>query len=960
MVKGQNSIYPFKNFTTDNGLPSNECHRILQDKKGYIWIVTDRGLCRYDGYNFKRYGKSEGLTDVAVMNMQLDKDENIWMTTISKNVFIYQVNSDSIVPYKYNHLLEKYKKHSNSLLDFHVDKDLNLFLIFWGHPIIKIDSTGILTINYEKVSDNFIKVIEIENKLKLNVVSIDTNFIFRPFYKLNNECSKFVSVGFLDVEHKKLTDLPYNNKSLLKGFTYGYKDKKTILLSFFDASYVFHKSKLVNYNFETIRSIISTPLGYIGLNATRKDVSLYPSLEDIVDNKPISKLLEGVDPSHILLDREGDLWISTLNHGIFKINLHNVKLIESTKSEKITGLIHDNKKNLIYINDKKSIERIDLSKNTTEILVANQSETNMLLFDKVENNLIVATEKSYILKNGTKYYMKHTYKDLKHITTSIKYIYQDDLFHLIAINGIYIISYKNQASIYQAPPIYNHPTSQRINAAVSYSDGSLILGTNEGLYLFNENNITKFEVCTDLLNGRINDIKKYGMTYYLATMGNGLVVWDGHDNFQQITTRDGMVSDNIERLHIDEKGNVYACTYNGLSILKQKSDKKYHMENYSTYNGLPSNEVNEVTTIGDQIYVATSKGIAVISGQRPVAQSHKPLIVNTTINGAVIALHSRTVNHTENNINIEFHTIDYNLEGKIIYRYKVNNDAWQTTSSTQLNLVDLSPGKYMINIQSMNSDSKWSESTSISFTIRKPFWKTWYFRLGVLALMVFLVYRLIKNAINRIKENTNIQTEISNLQRSALQAQMNPHFIFNCLNSIQNFIMQNEKLEAMEYLNRFAHLIRQNLQASTENMIRLDDELSMLENYIALEKMRFDKRFDYTISIADDIDTATISIPPLLVQPFVENAIIHGVSSLPYLGWINIDIFKVNDKIRITIADNGKGIQKSKTHPDHKSFGMSITQKRLAFINQQQDGLYTIETTSDENGTKITIHIPVE
>ncbi|HMU03634.1 MAG TPA: two-component regulator propeller domain-containing protein, partial [Saprospiraceae bacterium] len=257
MVKGQNSIYPFKNFTTDNGLPSNECHRILQDKKGYIWIVTDRGLCRYDGYNFKRYGKSEGLTDVAVMNMQLDKDENIWMTTISKNVFIYQVNSDSIVPYKYNHLLEKYKKHSNSLLDFHVDKDLNLFLIFWGHPIIKIDSTGILTINYEKVSDNFIKVIEIENKLKLNVVSIDTNFIFRPFYKLNNECSKFVSVGFLDVEHKKLTDLPYNNKSLLKGFTYGYKDKKTILLSFFDASYVFHKSKLVNYNFETIRSIIS-------------------------------------------------------------------------------------------------------------------------------------------------------------------------------------------------------------------------------------------------------------------------------------------------------------------------------------------------------------------------------------------------------------------------------------------------------------------------------------------------------------------------------------------------------------------------------------------------------------------------------------------------------------------------------------------------------------------------------
>lgn len=323
----------------------------------------------------------------------------------------------------------------------------------------------------------------------------------------------------------------------------------------------------------------------------------------------------------------------------------------------------------------------------------------------------------------------------------------------------------------------------------------------------------------------------------------------------------------------------------------------------------------------------------------------------------------RNFNYNFNNFSWTYYLANNQLGGqsKILYRLLPSDTSWITIDNGQvIEYKFLAPGHYMLEVKGMHSNGQWTKTSPYTFTIN-PIWyqQTWFFFCSILGLLAGSYY-FYRSRIRRLEYKYKIEKEINQLQRSALQAQMNPHFIFNCLNSIQNYIMQNEKLEAMEYLNRFAHLIRQNLQASTENMIRLDDEVSMLENYIALEKMRFDKRFDYTISIADDIDTTTISIPPLLVQPFVENAIIHGVSSLPYLGWINIDIFKVNDKIRITIADNGKGIQKSKTHPDHKSFGMSITQKRLAFINQQQDSLYTIETTSDENGTKITIQVPVE
>jgi len=957
LLKGQNSIYPFKNYTADDGLPSNECHRILQDKKGYIWIATDRGLCRYDGYTFKRYGRSYGLTDVAVMNMQMDIDENIWMTTISKNIFKYNVKTDSIEPYKYGHLLEKYKKYSNSLIDFYVDQDLTLYLNFWGLPMIKIDPTGNLNINYNKTSTNYIKAVKVENRILLNFVSLDSNFLPVSFAKIKKNGSKIISVGHLEIDNKKLTDIRYNNKSLLTGFAFSYKEKDAILLSFFDANYLFKNDKVIKYNFEIIRSILPTPLGYIGLNASRQEASLYSTLEDIVGNKSISKIMEGIDPAHVLLDRDGDVWIATLNHGIFKINLHNVKLIESTKSKKVTCLIHDHEKNLIFIQDKKLIKRIDLSQNKTEILVQNQSELNRLLFDYNDKNLIIASEKSYMFKNGEKYYLKHKFRDISEPTTAIKFAYQDDKFYLVALRTSNLIIYKNKASLLLAPPCYLHPKKVRLNAAISYIDSSLILGTNDGLYQFKDNLFEKFEVCTDLLNIRINDIKKFGDVYFLATMGNGLVIWDGLDHFYQITTRDGLVSDNLERLHIDEKGNIYTCTFNGLSIVTQKSDKTYQIDNYTTSNGLPSNEVNEVTNIGDQIYAATSKGIAVISGQRPVASSHKPLIVHTKINGAAIALQPKTLSHTENNINIEFHSLDYSLEGKILYRYKINNQEWQTTSSTQLSLVDLAPGQYQIEIQSMNTDSKWSESTSINFIINKPFWQTWYFRIGILGVILFLVFKILKFYIHRLKERTTIQAEISNLQRSALQAQMNPHFIFNCLNSIQNFIMQNEKLEAMDYLNRFAHLIRQNLDASTSSTILLSDEIEMLRNYVALEQLRFGHKFDFSVQLDDHIDADHTFIPPLLIQPFVENAIIHGISDITYRGMVHVDIVKTPDLLQITIKDNGRGMSQEKQNKEHKSLAMSITSRRLDFINTTKDKNYNIKTISSEKGTEVTITV---
>lgn len=211
--------------------------------------------------------------------------------------------------------------------------------------------------------------------------------------------------------------------------------------------------------------------------------------------------------------------------------------------------------------------------------------------------------------------------------------------------------------------------------------------------------------------------------------------------------------------------------------------------------------------------------------------------------------------------------------------------------------------------------------------------------------------------MNRLKEKTLIQDKINNLQRSALQAQMNPHFIFNCLNSIQNYIMRNDKDMAMDYLGRFATLIRQYLHASTKDLVTLDDEISMLTNYLHLEQMRFNQSFEYHFQIDKNIDTTEITLPPLLIQPFVENAILHGITSIANGGQINIDISKKENQLQITIKDNGKGFDKNKNTGMRKSLGIAITQKRLLYINDHAEGNYAISTQSDERGTEINITV---
>ncbi|MCY7330083.1 MAG: histidine kinase, partial [Saprospiraceae bacterium] len=188
-----------------------------------------------------------------------------------------------------------------------------------------------------------------------------------------------------------------------------------------------------------------------------------------------------------------------------------------------------------------------------------------------------------------------------------------------------------------------------------------------------------------------------------------------------------------------------------------------------------------------------------------------------------------------------------------------------------------------------------------------------WFRLAVLGIIGGLLYGLYRYRIGTIHREIRLRAEIDRLERSALQAQMNPHFIFNCLNSIQHFILQNDQQQATQYLSSFARLVRDTLNASISGSVTLEDEIRMLNNYLQLEKLRFKDRFDYSVETAEGLHSFDLQFPPLLIQPVVENAILHGVKNLHGTGFIQVKFREEGAYLIATITDNGTGLQVAHT-----------------------------------------------
>jgi hypothetical protein len=333
--------------------------------------------------------------------------------------------------------------------------------------------------------------------------------------------------------------------------------------------------------------------------------------------------------------------------------------------------------------------------------------------------------------------------------------------------------------------------------------------------------------------------------------------------------------------------------------------------------------------------------------------------------------------HTENNIRFDFAGISYKSAGNITYRYRLEglDSGWKSTKETFLEYPTLPSGDYELQLLAANKFGVESGIRTIRFTVDTPFWRTTWFYSIILFSFLSLTWLFVSLRIRSIRrqqeEKEQLNTRLMEMEHVALQAQMNPHFIFNCLNSIQQYVFDQDVFAANKYITGFAKLIRATLNNSTKAYIPLADEIDYLSTYLSLEKLRFKEKMNYSIEVAPELAHAqSENIPPMILQPYVENCMRHGLRHRRTAGgYIRITVSQQEGLLVFIIEDNGIGREKAasyktREHIEYQSRGMSLTADRIRLINAMNEDEITVEiidlkeANGDASGTRVIVKFP--
>jgi streptogramin lyase len=450
--------------------------------------------------------------------------------------------------------------------------------------------------------------------------------------------------------------------------------------------------------------------------------------------------------------------------------------------------------------------------------------------------------------------------------------------------------------------------------------------------------------------------------------------------------KEGMISSGATEMHMDLQGRVWTFTPSGMNAIDPTTKEVRY---FSTKEGLPIPflDPRQVITLSDgRIATVCSNGMIVFPPDKlwkAASPSDKPIIFKQIRVDGITITGDKSVNELDTlylkadhkGADIEFQALAFPTDYRMEYSYRISEIQPDWISIGQNNLVTLptlSPGVYTFEVKAGHPQNQ-SPVKSLLIVVATPLIQRWWFILLISIALLALIYYMVRRRIQNIRKEENekaiISKQMAELELKALRSQMNPHFMFNSLNSIKNYILQAEPKLAAEYLSNFAHLIRMILQNSREKAITLQEELDTLILYIELEQIRFEHKFAFSCEINDDVPMEQTMIPPMLLQPFVENAIWHGLMHKKENGHLALRFSKIGNRIACVIDDDGVGRNKaaemkSLSSTKYKSMGMGITRDRIEIMNKMDalgitiDVIDKTDASGKPAGTSVIVNIP--
>ena len=935
--------FPLQHFTTENGLPSNTTYSVYRDSKGFLWIGTDKGVVRYNGIEFEKFNTDDGLPDNDIFFFLEDHEGRLWLSTYNGELCFYNdgvFHTGANTPF-----LKKSVKYS-FISWMELEKDSSVTISFG-------DRLAFLNIHHDTCRSFSLKADKLptgEPALFINKITADRYSILCP------DQSFIIDTASNYIPNTLRQNAGHFRASLAQDVRYIFSDKGA-----------YSADQVLKMKFG---STLATSFVYTIYNCGATWLTGTSNGLFINNDKQI---LKGNRVNNITQDIEGNFWITTLDNGLFCMakDYENILEYDSvyTGAIKYAGTAgrylffttgngnfyrFENGKAILLFDYFKHFGRYFKGENAMQNYIGTnqngQGVSNNYRYYNLELNFSYAIDKINTNNPAVTLLKKEDKTDIAHIK---------ELFF-----GKQKIFIRNSDFISEIDkPGVESGRSLNVRKIGTNMRGKRIFGMAlaPGDILW----YSSFEKVNKIIDSVTLPQQQFGnITFKWMQIAGSYAVGITHNN-QLLVCRDfetrniivdsiaaaGFVWDKLYKLN-DTTFLVSTNTLYRLLTLHTAGAAPGYTIQVIENNAMPAQA--EYICNNDSFCYFFKKGTVTSVPVNALVIKHKtPEIFFKSVktrNNTYHILSGAPVNISYSeakNINISFSPFSFGGRS-LICEYSISKDTteyWRQVKDNEINLFDPSFGSYTVKVRARTLSGPFSKSFEFSFTIAKPFWATYWFITACILLFIAIVLLALRTITKRNTRKRELahSNEIKYLKSEykALNALMNPHFIFNTLNNVQWLVNNDDKLTANHYLRVFSDLVRQNMNNITKELIPLSNEIELVNNYLKLEKLRFKDALNYEIIIDELLDMDSVKVPPLLIQPLVENAIKHGLlpGTAAADNLLKMHIYRKEDKLYIDITDNGIGFNESqkKARSLHKSTGIENIRKRIEKLSLMQN-----------------------
>ncbi|MEO1259135.1 MAG: two-component regulator propeller domain-containing protein [Bacteroidota bacterium] len=956
LLKGQTPAY--LHYNVEDGMPSNKVYSAIQDKKGFMWFGTDNGLARFDGSRFKVYNIEDGLPDPEVLNLFEDSQERLWISCFQqrpcylKDGKFYTSQNDSLV----------------SKIDLKASE--HYFKEFDDGTILINGSGG-------KYNVWFYPELQAENHYDIEKYVEDNNL---PDY-----LNKYIDTSII-ANKIKLVSLIDRTEEYINGLTRSHPPLMLYQKKQNERLYFYYRNKIIDVsdrrNLENGFQYLNIPPTFNQLQMAAPPYLWYAYPYDLsgiyqvnIDNNKTTSYLTGKQTSMVYQDLENTMWFGTLNDGVYAMREKQTVVYKKSnvpvfKTDNITAIsvlenghkmIGDAIGNIYHFQNnswREATLRNDFRKSRIRQIIGS-SEANWIYI----SDLGIYSEKNGKMLNISGI-NRSKFRSKNHVV-SPKYIIQDQgIVYVCSITGLNL--WENGL---ESPPKFIYKNNRATAVSID-SEQNIWVGGNGGLLSSKDSFMIPWGERFKQLKGRIIDIK--------AAANNHLWVASAENHLIKVQVKNGEVINalsmndtlpvsikNIKHLFKSADETLWISTNAGIYGLDEQLNVRY----FDTTDGLPTNDVNAVAVQNDTLWAATTAGLAKIQLNRQIGSEDFSTYISSVsyeLDQVVKEIELVYQDKTKvtlpagaSSIGIQLSGLHFNSAGiltfELIEEEKLLPLQWVTWDNLSANISKLffakndttllhkahkyygtyvPKGSFQITATAIAKDGARSLRPDKKVFTFLPFWyETIWFSLFIIGFSGYAIWLFVRQ-YTRAKR---FQRAASELQLAAIKAQVNPHFVGNSINAIQQFFYPPDPMTASKYIATFTSLLRQTMHLSEIPFISFEKELSFITDYLEMVKLRFGDRFEYQINKENNIKEA-ILFPAMILQPILENATIHGFAP-EGVSFLNVTFEIKENKLITTITDNGIGIEASRKikktrNKKRVSKGIRLLQDKINVMNK--------------------------